>query len=139
MNHSDDVSEVLKKDGVDLIDLKTFVNKSCVSLEDLVDKYGEDKAWASRVVYNERFGAVLIKQFPGEGNRLHYHSDADECWVILEGEWEWYIEGEGTKVVKKNDIVLVTKNTKHKITCKGDKPGVRLAITKPDVDHIYED
>ena len=83
MNHSDDVSEVLKKDGVDLIDLKTFVNKSCVSLEDLVDKYGEDKAWASRVVYNERFGAVLIKQFPGEGNRLHYHSDADECWVIL--------------------------------------------------------
>mgnify|MGYP006152689105 FL=1 len=50
MNHSDDVSEVLKKDGVDLIDLKTFVNKSCVSLEDLVDQYGEDKAWATRVV-----------------------------------------------------------------------------------------
>ena len=82
---------------------------------------------------------MLIKQNPGDGNRLHYHSDTDECWVILEGEWEWYIDGLGKKIVKKNDIVLVQKNVKHQITCVGNQPGIRFAITKPDVDHIYED
>jgi len=137
MNHDDDVNSVLIKDGVDIIDLETFENRPCVSIDEVSAKYG-DKTWAARVVYNERFGGVLIRQFPGEGNRLHYHPDADECWVILEGEWEWFIEGEGTKSVKKNDIVLVKKNTKHKITCIGDKPGIRFAITKPDVDHVYE-
>ena len=30
------------------------------------------------------------------------------------------------------------KNTFHKITCKGSEPGIRFAITKPDVDHIYK-
>jgi len=137
MNHDDDVNSVLIKDGVDIIDLETFENQACVSIDEVSAQYG-DKTWAARIVYNERFGGVLIRQFPGEGNRLHYHPDADECWVILQGEWEWFIEGEGTKSVKKNDIVLVKKNTKHKITCIGDQPGIRFAITKPDVDHVYE-
>jgi mannose-6-phosphate isomerase-like protein (cupin superfamily) len=137
MNHSDDVGQILKKDGVDIINLKAFENRTCVSIDEVKAKYG-DSSWATRIVYNDRFGGVLIKQFPGEGNRLHYHSDADECWVILEGKWEWFIEGEGTKVVKKNDIVVVEKNTRHKITCIGNEPGIRFAITKPDVDHIYD-
>ena len=50
-------------------------------------------SWAARLVLNKRFGGVIIQQQPGEGNRLHYHPDADEYWVIMDGEWEWYIEG----------------------------------------------
>ena len=138
MKHDDDVNKVLKDDGVDNIDLKSFENRPSISIKEISDKF-KTNSWAARVVYNERFGGVLISQNPGEGNRLHYHSDADECWVILEGEWEWYIEGVGKKIVSKNDIVLVKKNTKHKITCIGNIPGIRFAITKPDVDHIYED
>jgi oxalate decarboxylase/phosphoglucose isomerase-like protein (cupin superfamily) len=82
MKQSDNVREVLKTDGVDIIDLDTFVNESCVSVDEVLAKFGDKNTWATRVVYNERFGAVLIRQFPGEGNRLHYHPDADECWVI---------------------------------------------------------
>ena len=138
MIHDDDVKNVLQKDGVDLIDLHSFENNTCTSIEEVKEKFG-DASWATRIVYNERFGGVLIRQFPGSGNRMHYHSDADECWVILEGEWDWFIEGEGTQRVKQNDIVLVKSNTRHKITCVGDKPGIRFAITKPDVDHIYDE
>ena len=57
---------------------------------------------------------------------------------IISGNWEWYIEGEGTKRVKRNDIVVVKQNVKHKITCVGNVPGIRFAITAPDVDHVYE-
>ena len=37
------------------------------------------------------------------------------------------------------DLVVVKKNTWHQIKCIGNSPGVRYAITKPDVEHIYED
>ena len=132
-----DVSSVLKQDGVD----KTFIGKeyenlSLTRLEEIKGKMGEPP-WAVRIVYNKRFGGVLICQNPGEGNRLHYHPDADECWVILEGSWEWYIEGKGKKQVGINDIVSVQEGTPHQITCVGDSPGIRFAITAPDVNHVY--
>ena len=40
---------------------------------------------------------------------------------------------------RKNDIVVVEKTVKHKITCIGNESGIRFAITKPDVDHVYVD
>jgi quercetin dioxygenase-like cupin family protein len=134
--YDDDVSRVLRKDGVKRIELDEFENLPTINLEEIKKRMGND-SWATRVIYNDRFGGVLIKQHPGEGNRLHYHPSADECWVILEGDWEWYIEGEGTKRVTVHDIVVVKKGSKHKITCVGDSPGIRLAMTMPDVDHVY--
>ena len=136
--HDDDVSNVLKDDGVNKISIeKKYENLSKTSLKDIKNKFGEG-SWAVRVVYNELFGGVLIQQKPGEGNRLHFHPDADECWVILEGEWEWYIEGEGKKTVGVNDIVVVKKGVRHQIKCIGSNTGIRLAITRPDVNHVYD-
>jgi quercetin dioxygenase-like cupin family protein len=129
---------LLKEDGVQSVFVDKFENQTLTRVKDLCQKMG-DRSWAMRVVANERFGGTLICQKPGEGNRLHYHPDSDECWVILEGEWEWYIEGVGTKRVKKGDIVLVRKGTKHRIKCKGRKPGIRFAITKFNVEHVYAD
>lgn len=136
MNGEKDLHKVMHDDGVQNVNVIDFENKPVTSLDELQEKAGSPP-WAVRVVYNERFGGVLIAQRPGEGNRLHYHPDADECWVILKGEWEWFIEGEGTKKVYKNDIVLVRRNRKHRIKVVGKELGIRLAITQPDVEHVF--
>jgi len=136
--HDKDVVKVLNQDGVNKVVIGDLENVTTTNIDDLIEKMGGG-SWAARLVYNDKFGGVVIQQQPGEGNRLHYHPDADECWVIISGIWEWYIEGEGKKVVIKNDIVVVKKNIKHKITCIGDTPGIRFAITAPDVDHVYTD
>jgi mannose-6-phosphate isomerase-like protein (cupin superfamily) len=136
--HDKDVVQVLRDDGVNKVVIGDLENMPTTSIDDLIKKMGSG-SWAARLVYNDRFGGVVIQQQPGEGNRLHYHPDADECWVIISGKWEWYIEGEGSNVVTKNDIVVVKKNINHKITCIGDEPGIRFAITAPDVDHVYAD
>ena len=47
------------------------------------------------------------------------------------------IEGKGKKQVGINDIVSVQEGTPHQITCVGDSPGIRFAITAPDVNHVY--
>ena len=140
MRSETDVVAVLKEDGInnaDWNDMRKYENHRTVSLDQLRKELGMG-SWAVRIAYNELFGGVIIQQQTGEGNRKHYHPDADENWVILDGEWEWWIEGEGTKTVYKHDIVVVPKNLPHLIKCiKG--PGVRYAITKPDVNHVYID
>ena len=133
-----DVVKVLKDDGIKNIDWNTmrkYENITTISLNEIRNELGMG-SWAIRLAYNEIFGGVLIQQQTGEGNRKHYHPDADENWVILDGKWEWWIEKKGTQIVRKNDIVVVPKGVPHLIKCiKG--PGVRYAITKPDVNHVY--
>jgi len=136
--HNSDLESVLKKDGVSEVIIDDLENLSTTNVDELRQRMGLG-SWAARLVYNERFGGVIIQQQPGQGNRLHFHPDADECWVILAGKWEWFIDGEGTKTVSVNDIVVVRKGVKHQITCVGDEPGVRFAITAPDVNHVYAD
>ena len=126
----------MENDGVKNVDLLKYENLNTNRLKQIKKEMG-DPPWAVRIVYNDVFGGVLICQNPGEGNRLHFHPDADECWVIMEGEWEWFIDGVGVKKVQKDDIVLVPRNTNHFIKCVGEKPGIRFAITKPDVNHVY--
>ena len=118
-NSDSDLVRVLKKDGVGHSELVKYENCSTVNLSDLRDDLGMG-SWAVRIAYNDLFGGVVIQQHPGEGNRKHFHPDADENWVILDGEWEWWIEGIGTQRVKKNDIIVVPKNTWHHIKCVGD-------------------
>ena len=135
---SSNVTEVLKDDGVESVDIANFENLSNINIKELVKKFGKDKSWAVRVTFNKRFGGVAIQQLPGEGNRLHQHPDAAECWVILKGKWKWFIEGKGDMEVSEGSIINVPSKTNHQITCVGDEPGIRFAVTKPDVEHIYK-
>ena len=132
-----DLLRVLEKDGVKFAELDKYENCATVNLTELREDLGMG-SWAVRIAYNTLFGGVVIQQQPGEGNRRHHHHDADENWVILAGEWEWWIDGVGTRRVKTNDIIVVPCGVKHQITCVGDEPGVRYAITRPDVEHVYE-
>lgn len=135
-----DVVNVLKDDGITDInekELRKYENISSINIQQLRKEFGNG-SWAVRIAYNKSFGGVLIQQQPGEGNRLHYHEDADENWVILEGKWKWKIEGKGEMEVEKGSVIVVQKKTWHQITCIGDKPGIRYAITVPDVEHIYK-
>ena len=138
MRSETDVVKVLIDDGLNSTDWKTlrkYENISTISLAQLRDELGMG-SWAVRIAYNNLFGGIIIQQNSGEGNRKHYHPDADENWVIMDGVWEWWIEGKGKKIVKQNDIVVVPKGIPHLITCI-EGPGARYAITKPDVNHVY--
>ena len=51
-------------------------------------------------------------------------------------EWEWIVEGV-PKSIKKDDV-FISRNKKHKITAKGDKMSIRMAVSREDVDHVYD-
>jgi CMP-N-acetylneuraminic acid synthetase/quercetin dioxygenase-like cupin family protein len=126
---------VLLEDGVDNNTMNEY-NKEIASVKEILANNPKDRCWSHTLVNSKSTCATLIAQMPGEGNRLHYHSDWDEWWHILQGEWEWLVEGEPL-TVKEGDIVYIERNRKHKITAIGDKQAIRLAVSREDVDHIY--
>ena len=131
-----DRKRILVDDGVERNTMFDF-NKSTVVVKDIIEKNGREKAWSHTVINSPSNSATLIAQLPGEGNRMHWHPDWDEWWYIIEGEWEWMIEGEA-KSIHAGQVVFIERGKKHRITAKGDKMAIRLAVSRNDVDHVYE-
>ena len=132
-----DVPSILAKDGVE-VNVLFDVNNEVVALSDILNAMPKDISWSKRVIDTENNSMTIICQMPGEGNRRHHHPDWNEWWYIVEGEWEWEIEGE-IKMITQGDIVFMRKNRKHKITASGSSRAIRMAISRSDVAHVYED
>jgi CMP-N-acetylneuraminic acid synthetase/mannose-6-phosphate isomerase-like protein (cupin superfamily) len=137
LRYERDVMEILIKDGVVSNNLEE-ANKLITNIKDIINSQDNTKSWSKRLVNTESNSATLILQQPGEGNRLHHHKDWNEWWYIVDGEWAFEIEGK-TTTVKAGDLVLIQKNKWHKITAIGNKPAIRLAVSKDKVAHIYKE
>lgn len=135
MKRDADVPRILKMDGVGSNCL-TEANRPVVHIPDLIRKYGRKKSWSHTVVNSKSNSATLIAQLPGQGNRMHHHPDWDEWWYIIEGEWEWLVDGRPMRI-RAGDVVFIARNRKHKVTAVGDKMAIRLAVSRYDVDHVY--
>lgn len=125
-------TQVLFNDGVKSVDLQ--VSKS--NIYDLLDSMPQ--GGARRVVERASNSATIISQMPGEGNRRHYHADWDEWWLILEGEYEYEIEGIHT-FAKKGDIISIERGQWHQIRAIGNVRASRLAVSRDGVGHTYSD
>ncbi|MBU0630376.1 MAG: cupin domain-containing protein [Candidatus Margulisbacteria bacterium] len=132
-----EVPRILKKDGVENNDFE-HENLPLVNLEAIIAGMDNSRSWCRRVVNTENNSATLISQLPGEGNRLHFHPDWNEWWYIVEGQWKWEIEGKEYEVGK-GDLVFIEKKKWHKITAIGDRPAVRLAVSRDLVPHVYRE
>ena len=131
------VPNILKQDGVSH-SVFDKANQEITHIPDLIKNYGKESSWSHTLVDTESNSATLICQLPGEGNRKHYHPDWNEWWYIVSGTWEWDIEGE-KKVIKQGDLVFMKKNRKHRIMALGDEVAIRIAVSRYDVDHVYEE
>ena len=127
---------VLLEDGVTNNNMFDY-NKEIVSAKEIIKNNPSNTCWSHTLVNSPSTCATLIAQMPGEGNRLHYHSDWDEWWLIMKGEWNWFVEGRNL-TVKEGDVVFIERFKKHKITAVGEQQAIRLAVSREDVNHIYE-
>ncbi len=132
-----DVKRILSGDGV-LKNTQEESNKEVVNIADILEKNGTESSWSHTVINSKSNSATLIAQLPGEGNRKHFHPDWDEWWYILQGEWTWTIEGQD-KIIKEGQVVFIERGRQHKITASGDKMAIRLAVSRYDVDHVYDE
>jgi len=127
---------ILVEDGVVKNEMFSY-NKEIVSIKKIIQSNSKTESWSHTVINSPSNSATLIAQMPGEGNRMHYHHDWDEWWYIIEGKWEWLIEGE-KKRINAGEVIFIERNRKHKITAVGNKMAIRLAVSRNDVDHVYD-
>ncbi len=133
-----DVPSILAKDGVIDNDLHQ-ANKPVVNVDEIIrDKSKNGSSWSYRVINSGSNSMTLICQNPGEGNREHYHPDWNEWWLILDGSWKWVIDEKET-IVNKGDVVFIPQRTVHRIEAVGNKPAIRMAVSRADVAHVYAD
>jgi quercetin dioxygenase-like cupin family protein len=137
MKSDANVPNILKNDGVHHA-IFDQANQEVTHIPDLIAHYGTTSSWSHTLVNSESNSSTLICQLPGEGNRRHFHPDWNEWWFIVQGEWEWEIEGE-KKHIKQGDLVFIEKNRKHKITATGSQAAIRLAVSRYDVAHVYDE
>jgi len=131
-----DVDAILIKDGVKTNNF-TQENQEIFNIKNYIADADDTQSWSYRAINTENNSATLISQLPGEGNRIHYHPDWNEWWFILNGEWEFEIEGI-KHVIREGDLVFIQKRKWHKITVLGDKVAVRLAVSRDGVKHVYK-
>ena len=134
-NIETNVENILIKDGVRNNDFDNE-NELIINVDKLISFKKNLSNWSKRLINTESNSATIISQQPGESNRKHYHPNWDEWWFILEGEWEFEIEGQ-IHHLKKHDLILIKKNKIHKITAIGNKRAIRLAVSRGDVEHIF--
>lgn len=130
-----ELCDLIGKDGVNTF-VDTGANARLTDLDAVKLKMGA-APWIYILVYSNSDQSALICQRPGEGARKHCHVTHREWWMVLEGEFEWQF-GDGTVVrAKPGQVVNCPQGLSHKITCVGDKPGIRLANGARDFEHIY--
>ena len=96
-------------------------------LPELIAKKGAPP-WSEAVVLTDDIQAFLICHPPGQPNDTHYHHH-DEWWVVLQGEIDWYIEGETAPIhARAGDFVFGPKHLWHHLEPVGTTPSIRVAI-----------
>lgn len=136
MKTETNVSSIMKKDGVQKRILDEKINYP-IDIWNTIFSMPMNKSWCYRIINTENNSATLIAQKKGEGNRRHYHPDWNEWWYIFQGSAIWEVDGKQFDV-HVGDMILIEKGKWHKITTVSNELCIRLAVSRSDVEHVYE-
>ncbi len=82
----------------------------------------------------DRYTLVEIKTAPGAGAPPNHHAGEDECFFVLEGQFEFLVDGQ-TISATAGDFVKIPDGAVHAFTCTGDRPGRLIGINAPGLMH----
>jgi mannose-6-phosphate isomerase-like protein (cupin superfamily) len=83
---------------------------------------------------NGRYCVVECRSAPGAGAPPNHHATEDECFYVLEGSFEFMIEGE-TRRAGVGDFVRIPTGALHAFSAVGDSPGRMLIVNAPGAMH----
>lgn len=92
-----------------------------------------DKSCANKKVFYETentVGAVWCMH-PGQTLPIHSHKAADDIWIVIQGEADYYPECGQMVKIKAGDVVVARRGEKHGMTNNSDEYFVMLGIAGP--------
>ena len=83
---------------------------------------------------NGKYCIVECKSAPGAGAPPNHHATEEESFLVLEGRFEFMIEGE-TRRAEVGDFVRIPTGAVHAFSAIGDSPGRLLIVNAPGRIH----
>ena len=87
-------------------------------------------------------GNTMITHFkfsPGSRNFWHYHPNAEQTLLVLDGEGFYQEEGEEKRVIKKGDVIVTKANIRHWNGATPEKPLICVTVTEHSFDgHVVQ-
>ena len=79
-------------------------------------------------------GSILVPELLAQGHRVTVLDN----FMFRQSSINHVCSNPNFKIVK-GDIVFMKKNRVHKITASGNSRAVRMAVSRSDVAHVYQD
>ena len=87
-------------------------------------------------------GNTMITHFrfsPGSRNFWHYHPNAEQTLLVLDGEGFYQEEGEEKRVIRKGDVIVSKANVRHWNGATPEKPLICITVTEHFLDgHVVQ-
>ncbi len=78
----------------------------------------------------------FLRHEPGEIGPFHSHDIADECFLILQGQCEFTIDGERA-VLSPGQICFTSPGQKHEVRVVGDEPMIMFLVVSPHIEPTH--
>jgi len=88
--------------------------------------------WRERVMATERFRMVLLCWPPGHNFPKHWHPNADESWIICEGQVKVRFDEGPEMTAGPGALIFARKGVTHDMTVVGKEPLLMIAIVTPN-------
>lgn len=87
-------------------------------------------------------GDTMITNFrfsPGSRNFWHYHPNAEQTLLVLDGEGFYQEEGKEKRVIRKGDVIVSKANVRHWNGATSDKALICMTVTEHAADgHVVQ-
>jgi len=98
---------------------------------DLVQPFtGDDGSIIRELARLARHTLAEIRHPPGTASREHYHTSAEEVYLVLDGHGDVRIDGE-TQAIGPGDLIEIVSGQRHKLWQRGEGDLVLLVTCAP--------
>ncbi len=81
-----------------------------------------------------KFSLYEARFKPGKGPNLHVHEHQDECFIIIEGEFEFFVDGQSFQA-QAGSVVFIPMNTPHRFVNTSQAIGRFYNVLSPGPSH----
>ena len=110
---------------------QTNPNLIHTKLKSLIERNGTSSNWEEVAVSDNRNHASYTHDMPGTSSEFVSHPDENRWWVILQGQVDCSVDGEGVSATVPGDVVFIEKGKRYSTSTTGDQPSIRITIAAP--------
>lgn len=94
-------------------------------------RFSEEAAQKTVFYQSEHSAGAVWCMKPGQSLQCHTHQNADDVWIVTQGEGTFYTNGGQERTIKAGDIIVSLPGEAYGMTNTGDEDFIMLGFATP--------